>query len=239
VSAWEAPGHGEWGESVAAYALRALPEAEATAFERHLADCAACRSELEGLASAVAALPGSVPPRAAPPGLRERVMADVRREAELLRAAGPEADTWRGERRRRRAPRWAIPALAAAAAALAFVIGVAVGGGGPGSRTVPVAATGPARGTEARILVEDGHVSLTARRLPPPPRGRVYMVWLKPHGGAPRPTSALFVPRADGTAQVAVPAAAAKMELVLVDTEPPGGSPAPTTTPVLTARMSS
>jgi hypothetical protein len=65
------------------------------------------------------------------------------------------------------------------------------------------------------------------------------MVWLQPHHGPARPTASLFVPRRDGTATVAVPPQARDADLVMVNTEPPGGSPAPTTQPVLTAHIPS
>ncbi len=242
MSPWEAPGHEDWVESIGAYALGALPDDEVDAFEAHLVGCAACRLELEELAPAVAALPASVPPQVAPAALRQSVMTDVRREAEPLRAARPEADRPAPARERRRfgwAPRWAIPAFAAAALAVGFVVGEVASNTGGGGRTVQLAATGAARGAHARLVLEDGHATLAADHLPAPPSGRVYQVWLKPHGGKPQPTSALFVPRADGTAMVAVPDSASGMDLVLVNTEPPGGSKTPTTVPVLTAKLAS
>jgi anti-sigma-K factor RskA len=134
-------------------------------------------------------------------------------------------------------PRWAAPALAAAALAVAFVVGTLVER--PSQRTVPMASTGFASAAHAHVTLQDGQATLTADHLPAPPKGRVYMVWLKPRDGRPQATSALFVPRADGTASVSVPPAAADMDLVMVNTEPPGGSPQPTTTPVLTAKMAS
>jgi anti-sigma-K factor RskA len=238
VTAREGYGHAEWADSVAAYALGALPDRETEAFERHLAGCAACRAELDELGSAVAALPASVPPRSAPPELRGRVLAEVGREAALLHAAGPDADAAPVRQRRPRwGARWVVPALATAALAAAFVVGDLIGHGRPGTRTVELAGTGAARGAQMRLVLDDGHVSMTAAHLPAPPRGRVYMVWLKPHGGALRPTSVLFVPRADGTATVALPAATEQMDQVVVNTEPPGGSPRPTTAPVMTARI--
>jgi anti-sigma-K factor RskA len=111
--------------------------------------------------------------------------------------------------------------------------------GATAAGTVDLAATGAASAAHAHLTIEDGRATITADHLPQPPKGRVYQVWLKPRDGRPQPTSSLFVPRADGTAEVAVPATAADMDLVLVSTEPPGGSPAPTTAPVLTAKIQS
>ncbi len=242
MSDWEAPGHDQWADAAGAYVLGALPADEVEAYEAHLHVCAACRSEVDELMPAVAALPASVPPRRAPEELRARIMADVNREAELLRAAGPEADrpqTARPERRRFRwGARWAVPAFVAAALAVGLrrrqprLAAV-------GPRPSEFAATGAASSAHAHLTIEDGHATLAVDHLPPAPAGRVYMVWLKPREGKALPTSSLFVPRADGRAVVSVPASAAKMDLVMVNTEPPGGSPAPTTAPVLTAKMQS
>jgi anti-sigma-K factor RskA len=241
MSDWEAPGHEQWADAAGAYVLGALPADEVEAYEAHLGICSACRAEVDELMPAVAALPASVPPRRAPAELRARIMADVNREAELLRAAGPEADRpepARRERRRSRwGARWAVPAFVAAALAIGFVVGDVVTQ--PSSRTVDLAATGAASAAHAHLTISDGTATLAADHLPQPPKGRVYQVWLKPRDGKAVPTSSLFVPRSDGTAVVSVPASAAKMDLVMVNTEPPGGSPAPTTQPVLTAKMQS
>ncbi|MGX1274315.1 anti-sigma factor [Streptomyces phaeoluteigriseus] len=64
--------------AVGAYLLHALPPDEAAAFERHLAGCAACRREVAELGEAVGELAGSRT-AALPPGLRERVFAEIAR----------------------------------------------------------------------------------------------------------------------------------------------------------------
>ena len=52
------------------------------------------------------------------------------------------------------------------------------------------------------------------------------------------PTSALFTPRSDGSATASVTGDLDDVESVLINTEPVGGSPAPTSQPVLTASLS-
>ena len=75
--------------------------------------------------------------------------------------------------------------------------------------------------------------------MPAPPEGRVYQVWtLKRRARTPVPTTRCATPRADGSADVAVPGSLDGVESVLVSAEPPGGSPAPTTTPVIDAPTS-
>ena len=64
------------------------------------------------------------------------------------------------------------------------------------------------------------------------------MVWMQREDGTIEPTSALFTPRADGTATASVTGDLDGVENVLINTEPPGGSPQPTSTPVMTAALS-
>jgi hypothetical protein len=86
----------------------------------------------------------------------------------------------------------------------------------------------------------EGRGVLIGRRLPPPPRGRIYQVWrLEAGAGKPVPTSALFGVRRDGSADVAVPGRLGRGEKVLVTDEPLGGSEAPTRTPMLSVATSS
>ena len=62
-------------ETLGAYALGALPDAEAEAVTRHLADCPACQTVTADLAATVdllAAAPAPVEPSA---GLRHRILA--------------------------------------------------------------------------------------------------------------------------------------------------------------------
>jgi anti-sigma-K factor RskA len=228
-------------DATAAYLLGALEPDEAKAFEAHLTSCAACRGELDHLKVAADALPSGVPQYSAPPALEDRIMAVVRSEAELLRAAGPEADVARragarsGARRRR--PWFARPAFALAATVLVLAVG-ALGGitlfGGADTRELQ-AQLAP-QGARVLMTVREGseHATLVARGLPEAGEGRVYQVWLKSGAADPRPTNALFSPSADGSASVDVPSSLEGVDDVLVTSEPDGGSRAPTRQPVIT-----
>jgi hypothetical protein len=61
-------------------------------------------------------------------------------------------------------------------------------------------------------------------RLPPPPAGRIYEVWLKRGSTSPAPTSALFSVTANGAAKVDVPGNLRGVSQILVTQEPDGGS---------------
>ena len=98
--------HAQFAEDLALYALGTLSQEEKIPLESHLAECAACRRELEELRGGVALLGLSTSGPAPPARARERLLAAIAREPVRERAP-------------RRAQRplfgWlAIPALAAA-----------------------------------------------------------------------------------------------------------------------------
>lgn len=241
-------------DTVAAFLLGALSDAERHDFEAHLADCAHCREDVAGLRLVADALPVAVPPVAPPRALRERLMETVRAEADLLSAAGAAADR-PASAAAPRGLRFAWPfrrPLAAAGAALALLVGVALGFGigsatdDEPTRTQTVvqvrtvqARVDPAaapRGT-AVIVMRNGVATLRVRGLPVPPAGKVYEVWLLRRGAAaPSPTDALFSVSTQGSGRVALPSVRG-VEAVLVTAEPSGGSQAPTSQPFISAAL--
>jgi anti-sigma-K factor RskA len=228
--------HDRWADAAASYLLGALPEPERAEFEAHLEGCPACREELGELRVAAEALPVAAPPMRPPPALKTRIMAEVEREAALLQGAR-EPD----ERPRRRFawPRFALPMPAVAAlACAALLIGLGAGAllfGGSGGQTVHFQrAAGLTANASAELDVSGGSAVLVARGLPEPAAGHVYQVWLQRAGQAPEPTAALFTPRSDGTATANV-GDVDGIDKVMVSSEPRGGSPAPTSAPILIA----
>src|SRR5207253_2789417 len=71
----------------AAYLLGALEGEERVAFREHAAGCAACQRELAELRAVTDTLPLAASPAAPPAELKSAVMAEVRAQAQLLRAA--------------------------------------------------------------------------------------------------------------------------------------------------------
>lgn len=222
-------------DDTAAYLLGALSDEERSRFEEHLTGCEACRRELAELKVAADALPVGVQQMAAPAALKGRIMATVRSEAELLAAAGADADrpVERAPTERRRWAGW-FGWRSGLALACALLIGVAVGLNVSGSSQSQVLTAQVApQGASVTMEVRDGHSTLSARNLPAPPSGRVYQVWLKRRGvEAPEPTDSLFSPRG-GSASVDVAGSMDDVEAVLVTHEPAGGSSAPTTQPII------
>jgi anti-sigma-K factor RskA len=223
-------------DDAGAWVLGALAEDDARAFAAHLPGCADCRRDVAELQAVADALPLAAPQVVPPPELKGRIMTVVESEAQLLSAAGPEADVpARAPRRRRVWPRlWPLPALAAACALLAIGIGAgALLTSGDGTTTYRAQAP---RGADVVLRVEDGRGSLDVHGMPAPPPGRVYQVWLAHGSEAPRPTDTLWVPR-DGRATVQIDTALGNADQVMVTAEPSGGSDAPTSDPVVTASL--
>lgn len=238
--------HEQWADSLGAWLLGALPEDEAASFAAHLRECPVCQEDDLSLQVAADALPASAPPLPAPPELKARIMAVVEREAQLLAAAGSEADRPQPAPRRR----WRIGglslrpglALAATCALLLGGVGALVGERAlkDDVRTVPATLSSERASTGARaeLRISEGGATLVGTKLPAPPKGRVYEVWLDRGGRNPEPTSALFSTRRDGSASVSVPGSLKGVREVLVTDEPEGGSSVPTREPLLTVSPS-
>jgi hypothetical protein len=237
-----APDHERWADAVGSYLLGALPPEEREGFAAHLEVCPVCRRDADELAIAADALPISVPPIAPPAALKDRIMAVVESEAELLAAAGEGADAPRrapARTRRRFLGGWMLrPGVALACAAVLLVAGGVVGAllaGGEDTRTVTASTTAP--GAQVELEVRDDASTLVVHNLREPPPGRMFQVWIKRPGRDPEPTSVLWSPRSNGSAEVAVPGSLDGVEAVLVTDEPRGGSEKPTRQPVITAPL--
>ncbi len=202
-----------------------------------------CRSEVDALQPVVDELPASAAAAAAPAALRERVLAIVRAEAELLHAAGPSADRPPSARRRWR-PRsdFALGISAAAAAGLAALVAVliAVGSSGHAKLTVTEGkGLGHARTAQVSLRQRDGRAELVVAHMPQPAVGRIYEVWLSRGSGDVKPTNALFSVTGTGSGSVDVPNSLHGVREVMVTSEPAGGSLHPTTSPLLRVALRS
>ena len=212
------------GEDAAAYALGALEPSEAEAFRAHLAQCAACQKEVAQFEQITGALPESATQYQVPKDLRRRVMREVRAtpKPQAVPRKTP-ARSWR-------------PALAwgggfAAAVVVAVVLVVALSSGGSSTKTIQ-ASTG-----SAQLRITGSHGDLIVHRLPQLPAGRIYEMWVQRGNAAPTPTGTLFGVRSNGTAAVGVPGSLSGVSAVMVTQEPAGGTSAPTTAPVIVARV--
>jgi anti-sigma-K factor RskA len=229
--------HERWNDTAAAYVLGAMAVAEREEFEAHLSTCEICREEVDELQPAAEALPMASPLMVPPPELKDRIMAEVEREAELLGAAGAGADRPERTERRRRGSWLSGWRLAPVAAAL-LIAGVLVGTSLSGSDQRTISANVDMPGASAELHVSGDQGMLVAENLPAPPEGRVYEVWLKHKGSkAPAPTNVLFMPRGDGSVEAAIPSVDG-VEQVLVTDEPHGGVDEPSGKVLLSAELS-
>jgi len=177
---------------VGAYAVDALDDIERAAFERHLAECPACQSEVAGLLEA-AAMIGSAVAAEPPAGLRDRVLADIATVRPLPPPVErPTVSSITGGRTRFR--RRAL--VAAAAAVIALGAGAAVvqpwdDNTSPQQLTASEQLLASADDAETFTDEVDGGGEVTVVRssaanqavlvasgLPEPPEGSVYELWL-------------------------------------------------------------
>jgi Anti-sigma-K factor rskA len=229
-------------DDAAAYVLHALEDAEARTFAEHVHDCRVCREEVAQLQSVADALAVGVPRTEAPPALAARIMATVYAEAELLHAAGHDADRVIPARRERRG--WLAPAFAAALAlAAGLLIGAFAINTGSNTRSsqptkvIQAAVAIPGRRVTAELRKVGSHLQLVVEGMPAPPPGHIYEIWLEHGTAAPEPTDALFSVTKTGDGSVGVPGDLRGVSDVLVTAEPLGGSLKPTRTPVIVAKV--
>lgn len=176
-----------------AYAVHALDDAERDQFERHLATCPTCRAEVESLQE-TAALLAETTMAAPPPGLRDRVLADIASVRPLPPEVLHEPDrsgatvTELAPRRRRRLPTFLAAAAAAVAIGTGGIVWQQVSDDGPASRveqiqaasdvqrfTVPVAAGKATLYRSARL----NEAVIVTEGMPAAPSGHAYALWLQ------------------------------------------------------------
>ena len=231
---------------VGAYALDAVDDLERAAFDRHVAECESCRTELIELtetATRLADSTWSVPP----PRLRTEVMAAIGRTRQLPPPSAPVPAPVALPVTRRR--RWLV--AAAAAVLLAGGTGVAVYSVQEQRIDDQRNLAAAAREREARIqaimaapdlvvrtapMVDGGKVTVASSDLQdagvvylgadaPPTGGRVFQLWTI-RGQAATSEGALLVGQ---TNAVEIVEGLPGSDAVGVTAEPPGGSATPTT----------
>jgi anti-sigma-K factor RskA len=224
--------HDRWSEDLAAYLLGALDPERKAELERHAGSCERCRSEIRWLLPAVDALAEAVPRQEPPPALRERLLDEVQADA---RAGGASSESGAAGLRARIAG-WRLGSLtwkplaglAAVVLVVAAVAGYEVGNdGGGGARTY---VSPQSSGIEAKVVSEDGSGEIHLANVKSLPENRVLEAWVR-RDGEVEPVKALFVPDRDGDASTML-GSMRGVDLVMVTTEPAGGSKSPTSAPI-------
>jgi anti-sigma-K factor RskA len=242
-----------------AYAVDALDDAERAAFEAHLSGCPDCQSEVASLRE-TAILLTELEPLTPPPDLRDRLLEAVSQTRPLPPLAAtepattpsaptaptssaPEASvTDLGSRRVRRSARvWGSGLLAAAVAVIAVVSFWHPWTGGPGQTGVERIIAAADTHEQVQTLPGGGSMrvyrsvsldktAVVATDLPDPGKGKVYEVWYQNDEGAMIPAALL---PSNEASSVVLKGSAAAATAAGVTVEPAGGSPAPTTEPVM------
>lgn len=222
--------HDRLRDDLAGYLLGALDAEEAAALDRHLAECSECRTELEWLGPAVQQLPESVERLEAPPQLRERLMKQVRSEAEASRAPQRPRSRWAGG--------WSLRPVAGLAALALVVVGIAayaiggIGSDGGGATTV---VTGEPPGVTAEMVRDGDTGTLHLANLDQLAPDEVLQAWVR-RGERVVSARTLFVPNPDGTATATIEDMAG-VDAVMVTAEPRGGSAQPTSEPLVSVSI--
>jgi anti-sigma-K factor RskA len=223
--------HRRFEEDLAAYLLDALDADEVREFRAHLEGCARCQHDERWLRAAAEQLPSSVEQLEPPRQLRNRLMARVHVEAKNDSASARETP--------RRRWRWPVVRTAAAAAAIAIAIFGPLGyllGNDEETKTTTVQAeaTKASSIAQANLVRKDDSGVLKVAMLPVQRRGHVYQTWLQ--RGKQIVPSTLFVVNNDGSGSAVVENLDG-VDAVMVSEEPDGGSPQPTSSPVLIAKL--
>ena len=226
-------------ELAGAYALGALPADTLRQVEEHLADCSQ-HPEIAGLRAVASSLAEAAPQMEPPPGLKTRLMDIVRNEA-AARAATPAREAPVGWLRRTITPRVlpyaAVTALAVAVVALlAWNVYLQTSDDGVqgGASVYTLANGGTAQGRV--IYVQEERVAvITVQDLAPLADDKTYQVWAISDDTATG--IGLFNTAESGEASTAIQFDLSEAEIVAITVEPAGGSPQPTTEPVLEAEL--
>jgi anti-sigma-K factor RskA len=237
-----------------AYAADALPEDERRAFEQHLAACEACAQEVAELQATAARL-GAASYEPPPARLKAAVLAEideVRQEPPRRPAQDAGATSRPG---RFGGGRWSGVALPAAAIVVVAVLGLSAVVANLNTRVheVETRATqltdvlaasdaqlidteGPA-GSRARVVVSAsrGEAVFLASGMDPAPQEHTYELWLIHDAGAT--PAGLFDVDERGRATRVMTGDLGSTLAIGVTVEPEGGSPQPTTDPVMVVEL--
>ncbi|MEI5099715.1 anti-sigma factor [Streptomyces sp. PmtG] len=232
------------------YALDALDPDETRHFEKHLASCGRCTDEVRALAVDTLRLAraASVP---APPDLRDRILAAVRTTAqEPPKALAPHVAPPAAAAPVRRAAARGPFLLAVSAAVLALLAAgllafALVRTDGEldderaAAREIAHVLAAPdarahtgrderGRGINVVASPAERRAVVSVTGLGGPPKGRAHQLWVMRAGAAPRSLGLL-----DGETPVVALDLTPGVRSLAVTTEPAGGSPRPTTSPLV------
>lgn len=244
--------HQELENSVAALVLGAADLLEVETVRAHLESCAECGALAARLQRATDLLGLATPIVEPPARLKARILAAAAATGGATAPAGrplpriPQLPRWRTQGRRPSPTWWPATATSRLAAALAVMV-LGLGGWNlhllsqlsshpsPRVASATISGKGQLSGSQANLLdFRDQSLALvTFSRLPAPPPGKVYELWLIPAGGVPEAVT-VFQPDADGSKTIVLNRDLGRYKVIAVTAEDgPAGVAAPTQTPSL------
>ena len=247
--------HEQFAEDLALYALGALVGPEKEALEQHLEVCSPCQSELRQLQSDATLLALSTSGPVPPPRSRKRLLRAVARErrapvtvlkrftwwllvpyAVSVALIVTAAFLWNESRSLNRTLANLEQRHSEMEKQLRVAQEMVNTLTSPESKQITLAPvkTFPQPQGKAYYVSSSGHLIFLANNLAPLPPGKVYELWLIPPAGSPIPAG-LFQPDSRGTATVINPPLPIGVEAkaFAITVEPTGGSPAPTSQPIM------
>jgi anti-sigma-K factor RskA len=238
--------HERFEELKGAFVLGALPDEERREFEEYLAQHPEREAEIDELGTVAGLLALSPEEHEPPPELRRRIMDAVGAEAAPPHESRRSVFAWIGE--------LLGPRNLALGAATMLVIGLfswsmllrgevqdlqgrvqSLQSQPQAPQMVELGGAGTEQGARAEVVTLEGdRAVLVVEDMPPIPEGKTYQIWVI-EGDVPRP-SGLFEPKQDSVAAV-VEHPVGGGDVIAVTVEPEGGSPQPTTEPMLSAEV--
>ena len=237
--------HEDYKEMIPARALSALDAAEEHVLNEHLENCSECRQELEewqATAATLAVVPDPVEPS---PGVRERILSEVRKEL-----SAPEVIPFRSTPRNIWRSFGSLGAMAAVVLLTALIVGLVVlwrennkiknelaqakefveMATTPGAQVKELRGVDLGSGASATLAYDkSGRAMLIAHKLPSVPQGKAYQLWFIVGKNPPMPGKT-FSPDVAGTGVLReqMPKEAIDSAIFAITLEPEGGSDAPT-----------
>jgi anti-sigma-K factor RskA len=216
-----------------AFVLGALPEEERREFEEYLASHPERQAEIDELGAVAGLLALSPQEQEPPPELRRSIMAVVEAEAEHPRAGSGLA---------RMRELLGVRTLALGAAALlvqAQIQDLQSQAPSPQAphdgRLVALEGSGAARQASVEVMILDNdRAVLMAEDMPPVPEDKTFQIWVI-ENDVPKPGGLFETGEEWVVTSVETPLDGA--DIIAVTVEPEGGSPQPTTDPMLTAKL--
>lgn len=242
----------------AAYALHALEADEMEAVEQHLRTCETCRTAVAEMRSILAVLPYAVEPIEPPPSLKEKLFERIHAQSPAPVRAEPDAGA--PVQPARRSGFWSLFTggrlpLLASTASLLLALGLGAFALQQRNRAEDyerqlaqyrainqITTNYQARvaqmaedGMQAKVYMVPNHSQayVVIAGLPELPKGRDYQIWLKPRGESSQPVSVGVFRDNTGKWLLRADRPLTSYEWIGITQEPDGGSPRPTSQPLM------